>query len=274
MTSQAVRLRRAIEAYHACSYFAPETRTTYTDALGLHYWHSYFGSRSAPMGAVGPEVVTATFFSFSARLVARALPSVWDSISPEGAIADRLAGVDRALLRILGPALDGPEIEEALELARAAVAACDFSGRPLAAATASIPEQGRPHLRLWQHLSTLREFRGDGHVAGLVLAGIGPIAAVVTSAGFADFPPGSYKKLRGWTDEQWEAGVAATVEQGWVTPELELTDAGRSLREQVEEQTDKSVAAPLTAIGADGVQRLIEIVKPLSKTIFTSGGIG
>ncbi len=273
-STTAVRLRRAIEAYHACSYFAPETRTTYTDRLGLHPWASYFAGRAAPMGAVGAEVVTAVFYGFSPTLVGRSIPAVWDVISPTEAIADRLHGVDRALHRILETAIDTPEIVEARVLARRAVEGCEFAGRPLSAATAAIPAPEPAHLDLWQLLTILREYRGDGHVAALVGAGVGPIESLLTSVGFGDFPIHSYRRLRGWSEEEWAAGIDRAIDRGWITPEpIELTHAGSALRNEIETATDASMSGPMEALGEEGALRLIELVKPLSRKIVESRGI-
>jgi hypothetical protein len=274
MASLAVRLRRAIEAYHACSYFAPETRSTYTDRLGLHPWAAYFAGRAAPMGAVGAGVVTATFYGFSPTLVARSIPGVWEAITPEEAIADRFRGVDRALHRMLETAIDTAAVIEALDLARRAVAGCEFAGRPLAAATALVPSPEPAHLALWHQLSILREFRGDGHVAALVTCGVGPVESLVTSSGFADMPAGFYRRLRGWSEDEWNRGVESAVSRGWTTPELELTPTGLAVREEVEARTDAAMAGPLATLGDDGAERLIELVKPLSRKIVEAGGIG
>lgn len=274
MASLAVRLRRAIEAYHACSYFAPETRSTYTDTLGLHPWAAYFAGRAAPMGAVGAGVVTATFYGFSPTLVRRTIPDVWQAITPEEAIADRFRGVDRALHRMLETALDSVAIEEALDLARRAVTGCEFAGRPLAAATALVTSPEPAHLALWHQLSILREYRGDGHVAALVTCGVGPVESLVTSSGFADMPAGFYRRLRGWTEEEWNRGVEAAVSRGWTTADLDLTPAGVTVREEVEARTDAAMAGPMAALGDEGAERLIELVKPLSRKIVEAGGIG
>jgi hypothetical protein len=47
-------------------------------------------------------VVTASFYNFAPALVARAIPSVWDLITPQEAIAVREAGVAASLRRLLG----------------------------------------------------------------------------------------------------------------------------------------------------------------------------
>jgi hypothetical protein len=64
------------------------------------------------------------------------------------------------------------------------------------------------------------------------------------------------------------------VSRGWTTPELELTPTGLAVREEVEARTDAAMAGPLATLGDDGAERLIELVKPLSRKIVEAGGIG
>jgi hypothetical protein len=64
MRRQAVLARRLFDRYepvHAVTYFAPEARAA-LDALGYRgFWMGYFAARSAPLGMVPREVVTAVF---------------------------------------------------------------------------------------------------------------------------------------------------------------------------------------------------------------------
>jgi len=63
----------------------------------------YFASRSAPMGAVGPQVVTATFYNFNPELVARHIPRAWSLATPAAVLAARWR-------RVLIPSVIGAEI--------------------------------------------------------------------------------------------------------------------------------------------------------------------
>ena len=151
------RLWALAEPYHALTYFADESRAA-SEAAGLHgFWRGYFAMRAAPLGPVGPAVVTATFYNFAPEFVARAVPEVWDVVPPVTALEVRLAGIDRAVRRVLGEDwLRSSEAAEAAGLATAAAGAAAAAGRPLAAANAAVPTPDEPHLALWQALSTLR----------------------------------------------------------------------------------------------------------------------
>ena len=168
-TSRELWLR--YEPIHDVIYFSPR-RTEQADALGLRgFWMGYFAFRSAPLGAVPPDVVGAMFFGFHRSRVRRALPDAWSYTTVEQALAARNAAVDAGMAD-LGP-IEG--LDEAAELAWQAASAADVSGRPLAAAHQAEPRSDNPRIALWQATAVLREHRGDGHVAVLVGRGIGPV---------------------------------------------------------------------------------------------------
>jgi Helix-turn-helix family len=123
------RLWRALEPYHAVTYFVPETRQR-TDALGLKGgWMSYFACRAAPLGTVRAEVVAALFYNFHPDMVRRAIPDAWSYASPEALLEARLAAADQGLRRLLGTDVEGGAVSEAAELAWTAAQATTTAGR-------------------------------------------------------------------------------------------------------------------------------------------------
>src|SRR3954465_10605468 len=102
------RAPRAVEPLHNHIYFAPE-HDEYLSAAGLRPGRMcYFAGRAAPMGPVGPSVVTATFYNFSPALVARHIPRAWSLAAPGEIIAARFAAARASLTRLLGDAADSP----------------------------------------------------------------------------------------------------------------------------------------------------------------------
>lgn len=64
-TTVARDAKSALEALHSMIYFVPEAEQ-HLGELGLQPGQmSYLAARSAPMGAVGAGVVTATFYNFN-----------------------------------------------------------------------------------------------------------------------------------------------------------------------------------------------------------------
>lgn len=267
MGDETARRRWAqFEPLHAVVYFAPEIPEADT-ALGLKgFWMSYFAGRAAPLGPVGPEVVTATFFNFAPPMVARALPDAWGFAAPEAVLATRFDAVDRVLRRVLGDAVGGPDMVELARLAGAAADRCPTEGRPLAAAWSSVAAPALPHQHVWLALTVLREHRGDGHVAALVEAGLDGCEVHVLLAAVGSVTRQSQQGARGWTDEQWDAAAARLAERGLVV-DGQLTEGGRALSDRIEATTDRLASAPWTAIGADATDRFDELIAPLAQRV-------
>ncbi|MDT4961126.1 MAG: hypothetical protein QOF87_773 [Pseudonocardiales bacterium] len=276
MTTQAApsaagRAHRATDALHSLIYFVPEAEQEYT-AIGLRPGRmGYFASRSAPMGAVSAGVTAATFYNFNPEVVARVIPRAWTLASPENIIAARFHVADLALRRLLGAVIDAPEVEEAANLAREATVGLAPEGRALFAAHAGLSWPELPHLALWHAVSLLREYRGDGHLIALQMAGLSGIESIVThtATGFG-FLEGPAKLLRGWSDEQWAAAVDDLRARGLMDADG-LTAKGVSLRERVEADTDRLDAAPWQRLGPERSERLIELGKGLSRVVSRNG---
>lgn len=253
------------ETYYDVVY-GSDTRAV-TDALGCKGgWMGYFGMRAAPLGAASPEVVTAAFFNFHPKMVARALPDAWTVAPPERFLQARLEIADTALRRMLGADLDNPAdpagLAEAAELATAAAGYAPVAGRVLGAANRALPMPAEPHLALWQACSTLRESRGDGHVAALVAAGLGPCEALVLFSADKGLDPAYMRAMRSWSEEEWQAAEAALAERGLFADGI--TPAGRELREEIERRTDAAAAEPWRTLGADATARLRDLLTPLA----------
>ena len=267
---------RSLEPYHGLVYFAPEAFSQY-EALGVPGFGGYFPSRAAAMGAVGPEVVVATFFNFRPSVVHDAIPSAWDSAPPSAWLSARLAGIDAALRRVMGEdVLSSADVVRAAALAgeAASAAAGLCAGRPLALAHAAVPRPEEPWLALWHSITVLREHRGDGHVSCLVESGVDGCEALVLHAASGDVPRAALQGTRGWTDDEWAAAVARLSGRGIVDGDGSFTDEGRAFREAIERRTDELAVAPWTAIGEDACDELRTLVSPMSKAIVDSGSFG
>jgi hypothetical protein len=265
------RAHRSVETLHAMSYFAPEVEEELT-AVGLRPGRMcYFASRSAPMGTVPTGVTTATFYNFNPALVARHIPRAWGLAGVDDVLAARLRGVDRALTRLLGDAVDSADVREAADLARAAATGLPAQGRPLYAAHADLPWPDAPHLVLWHAATLLREFRGDGHIAALLDAGLSGLDALVThTATGRGFTVRAAKATRGWSDEEWDAAAADLRRRGLLDGDG-LSAAGQQTRDAVEASTDRLSAAPWETLGDDGVARLTELGRALSRRVVAAG---
>ncbi|MFI2369583.1 hypothetical protein [Streptomyces sp. NPDC018833] len=245
-----------IEPVHAVTYFAPESHAAF-EAAGLRgFWRGYFAGRAAPLGPVGQGPVVAAFFSFAPTMVTRAVPSVWDLVSPADALALRRTGARAALCRLL----TGLEAEtaRAVELLTPYAGSLDLAGRPLAAANAELPWPDDPVDRLWHCATLLREHRGDGHVAALVAAGLDGCEILALRAGI-DLPRSELQPYRGWSDDQWAAACQRLTGRGLLTPDGTATDAGRAVHRAVEAATDGAAAR------MEATDELLTTLTPLAR---------
>lgn len=264
---------RAVEPVHAVTYFAAESKAA-CDALGTKgYWMSYFGLRAAPLGAAPSELVTALFYNFAPGMVARAVPDVWAVATPAQYLDARLGAVDAALTRLVGAdVLAGPAVAEAAAIVWDAAQAAPVAGRALAAANAALDPPGPAHLLLWHAQTVLREHRGDGHVAALLTAGLGPAEALVLFAADQGLDGPWLRQRRGWSEEEWDAAVARLAERGLLDAAGTLTVAGNGLRAEVEAHTDTLADVPWAAVGAGQAERLVTLVAPVVAALAAGDG--
>ncbi|WP_329377184.1 hypothetical protein OG625_06460 [Streptomyces sp. NBC_01351] len=251
----------AINPLHSTIYFSPDTAKEFADLGITDHVAVNLAHRSAAMGAVGPGAVTAAFYNYRHDLVARHLPAVWDVATPEQVLAARLRTADATLRRLLGAeTIESPELAEAADLAIRATEGCTRHGRVLYAAHADLPVPEQPHLRLWHATTLLREHRGDGHLAALLLADLDPLEALVShTATGKGMSPKWLKRIRGWEQTDLDAAADRLRSRGVLDADGALTEQGAALRERLETETDRLDAAPYEHLGAAGLARLAEL---------------
>jgi hypothetical protein len=270
------KMWRTLEPYHGMIYFTPRATEAYAE-LGIEGRAGYFASRAAPMGAVTAEVVVATFFNFHPELVRAALPAAWEKATPAAVVAARFAAADAALTGMLGDEVVGsPEMRKAAELAQLAADACTAEGRPLYAGHAGLEWPTAPHMVLWHAVTLLREFRGDGHVAALLVADVDGCEALVSHAAAAAGDDGVMtgdvlRTTRAWPEDEWHAAEERLRARGWIDGDGRFTDKGAAAREQIEAATDERAMAPWKALGGDACDQLRALVRPWSRAIVGSG---
>ena len=262
-----------LEAVNAVTYFAPECREAPV-RLGLKgFWMGYFACRAAPLGPVGPGVVEATFYNFHPARVRRAIPDAWDYATPAAVLDTRAAAAAAALRRLLP---DG----EAEQLAAATVAplaavvdGAEPAGRPLFAANRDVPRPDDPVADLWQLATTLREHRGDGHVALLTGACLDGCEVHVLVAACEGTDPELFLLSRGWSRAEWDGARARLAARGLVTDDGSATAAGQARRGEIERHTDELALVPYAGLGAGGVERLVGVLGPAAGRIAAAGEI-
>ncbi len=272
-TAFARELWRRVESLHAVTYFAPESLEA-AEAIGVRgFWRSYFGFRAAPLGACSAGAVTAAFFGFAPAMVARAIPSVWELASPEAMLAARSTSAAAALRRIADDDVravvdDGWSID----VLAGAVATARGGSRPLFLANRDLDRPNDPVAALWQLATTVREHRGDGHVAAWTAAGIPPIEVAVLFVTAGGTSRQALQPNRGWSDEEWADATDRLTDEGLLSAGL-VTPAGRELLADIETTTDTLAFAPFSSLDADARRRLLDALEPIARTIAGSGAI-
>ncbi len=261
------RLHRLVEPVHLVTYFSQEP-TGALLALGLrNYWDGYFAGRAAPLGRVPAEVVHAVFYNFADGEVARHIPRVWDTVTPEAALAARQQGSVAALRRILGDLAGPPGFARAADLAVRAATSAPAEGRVLYAALRALPVPEEPVARLWHAATLLREHRGDGHIAALVAAGIGGTEAHVLHALSENIPAEKFGRVHHLPADRLAKVVDGMRARGLIDASGWLSDAGRKTKERIESLTDDLAAPAYFSLGAGEVDQLIADLEPISATL-------
>lgn len=237
-----------LEPFHITAYFNPDLGTA-LESTGLDGHAFYIGGRAAPLGPCAAAVVTSTFVNFSPDLVEsswrRAVAAGLDTV-----VAARDHMLKTSLGAILGDRAGDRQLTEAADTFVAAAADLPLSGRPLAAAWAAATAPPSPLLRLWYAFAVLREWRGDNHIAALVVNGLGGFDAAVFHE--AQLPDPTVRRrtmgrrltqlTRGYDDAAWDAAVDRLVERGLAErtddDKHRLTAAGAAVYDDLEATTD------------------------------------
>lgn len=272
-------LAMALEPVVGQVYFSPECHANYVElgfdpsrgeanGVALPDGPAYFTSRGSLMGQVPGTVVAAAFAVFNPDAVVPSVTKGWGLTDAATICAARDRGAIAQLERILGPNPAG--VDRAAELLSKAVEPLRPEGRPLFAGTIAQPMPATALGRVWRLGDVLREYRGDCHTAAWISANLDATEIGLLSELYWGLPMRSYSRTRAWTDAQFDAAHDRLRSRGLVD-DTGFTDAGRSLREQVEVVTDAQMARAMAAVGND-LGELLDILTPWGAAIRTAKG--
>ncbi len=230
----------------------------------------YFAARSAPFGVVPTAVVTATFYNFAPERVAKALPAAWDVASPTDALRARQESAVAALCRY---GVTDDDAVAAADLAEKAARSAPIDGRPLFAANAALDWPDEPVGRLWHAVTLLREQRGDGHVAVLATLGVSGRECNLLHAAAGRVPKEMIMRSRDYDDDQWDHYRELLDRRGILDGDGALTNAGRDLKQRIEDTTDRLALSALDTLDDDEVERLFLALTPITRKVVTAGDV-
>jgi hypothetical protein len=259
------RLFDLTEPISLVNFFSEEPNEAMAELGFRNYWDGYFAGRSAPLGRVPAEVVDAAFYSFADGEVARHIPKVWGTTTPEAAHAARERGCVAALRRILGDLVGTAGLARAAELLAEAAVSAPTEGRVMYAGLRSLPLPEEPVARLWHAANMLREHRGDGHVVALVSERIGGIEAHVLSAlDMGIYPAESFGRIHHLPAALLVEVMAGLRDRGLLDADGRFTEAGRATKERIEALTDALAEAPYDALEPAELDELVALLEPIA----------
>ena len=272
-TPVARRMYGLIEPIGLVNYFADEPNEAMMGLGFRTYWDGYFAGRAAPLGRVPAEVVEAAFYSFGPGEVARHVPKVWATATPEAAHEARQEGCVAALRRILGDLAGTAGLARAADLLAKASTSAPVEGRVMYAGLRSLPVPAEPMARLWFAATMLREHRGDGHIAALMSEGIGGTAAHVLNALAADIHPAeTFGRIHHLPEPYLASVIGGLRERGLLDDEGRFTEAGRATKDRIEAMTDALAEAPYDGLEPAELDELMGLLEPVADRL-RAGGI-
>ena len=270
MNPLARRMFELVEPIGVIPYSADEPNEAMF-ALGFtNYWDIYFAGRAAPLGLVPPEVVDALFYNFAPGEVARHIPKVWRTTTPEAAIAARQLGCANALRRILGDRTSSPSFARATDLLLEAATSAPIEGRPMYAALRALPPPQEVVARLFHAASLLREHRGDGHIVALMAEGVAGLEAHVLLALDMNMPAHRFGRIHHLPAAQLASVIDGMRDRGLIGVDGWLTEQGRAVKQRVESLTDQLAAKPYESLQPAQLDELIDLLEPLAALLLAA----
>lgn len=274
LSRKARDLGAALEPFVGQVYFSPECHANYValgfgpspgemNGVALPEGIAYFTSRGSLMGRVPGEVVAAAFAVFNPAAVIPAVTAGWNLTDAGTICAARRSGAIAQLERILGAKPGG--VAQARAILQRAVGVLRPEGRPLFAGALS---QSVPDTDLgaaWHFGDMLREYRGDSHTAAWISAGVDATEIGLLTELYWGLPLKSYSRTRAWSEDDFAAAIDRLESRGLIH-DGSFTDAGRDIRERIEQDTDRQMRDCLEVIG-DDFERLVAILGPWSEVV-------
>ncbi|WP_419841466.1 SCO6745 family protein [Candidatus Poriferisodalis sp.] len=271
------RLGRSVEPIHTVAYYSPEIYGFNDDGF-KGWWHAYFAYRSAPMGAVSAAVVTAVFYNFAPRMVARAVPGCWDIMSPDAVRARQTELTAASMQRALGDYPDPDDIGAAASALRSFASGLPAAARPLYGAWAAAPWPSRDagsddSMDLWHGCTLLREFRFDCHNIALAAGDLDPVECHVMMSTGGHGNGATIQKIRGWTAEEWESACLRLIDRGWVSADGGQTAEGTAARRAIERHTDELSSPAADALAGDEFEALLDRLERIVSYLVANGTV-
>src|SRR5204863_7248334 len=125
-------------------------------------------------------------------------------------------------------------------------------------------------VRLFHAASLLREHRGDGHIAALMIEGVGGLEAHVLLALDMDMPAGDFGRIHHLPAAQLAAVIDGMRDRGLIGADGWLSEPGRAVKERVEAFTDDLAARPYESLAPGELDELMATLELLATRLLAA----
>ena len=124
--------------------------------------------------------------------------------------------------------------------------------------------------RLFHAASLLREHRGDGHIAALMVEGVGGLEAHVLVALDMNLPAEKFGRIHHLPAAQLGAVIDGLRDRGLIGDDGWLSAQGRAAKQRVESLTDDLAAKPYESLGPGELDELMSALEPLATLLLAA----
>ena len=138
------------------------------------------------------------------------------------------------------------------------------------AALRAIPIPDEMVARLFHAASLLREHRGDGHLAALMVEGIGRLEAHVLFALDTGMPPEKFGRIHHLPAAQLAEVIDGMRRRDLIGEDGWLSESGRAVKQRVEALTDDLAAKPYECLEPGELDELTTTLEPLAALLLAA----
>ena len=138
------------------------------------------------------------------------------------------------------------------------------------AALRAIPLPDDVVARLFHAASMLREHRGDGHIAALMIERVGGLESHVLLALDMGMPAENFGRIHHLPAAQLTAVIDGMRDRGLVGDNGWLSDEGRAVKQRVEALTDGLAATPYESLEPGALEELMATLEPLATRLLAA----
>jgi hypothetical protein len=124
--------------------------------------------------------------------------------------------------------------------------------------------------RLFHAAALLREHRGDGHIAALMIEGVGGLEAHALFALERGMPAESFGRIHHLPAAQLATVVGGLHHRGLIGDDGWLTAQGFAVRHRVEALTDSLAATPYESLDTHELDELVAGLEPLAPLLLAA----